>query len=201
MGLNRPIFVSFEGIDGTGKSTLIENLRVYYMGLGYHVVSTMEPGGTSVGNIARRKLAEGRNTLTPKQQALLLTISRFALNEEIIKPLMSTRDNKVIILCDRYYDSTTVYQGALGLDSKTMREFNLGWVVPDLTLLMDVPVKVAMKRMSEEDASMGYDYYAKLDKAYCSLALSNMDRFRLVTGLGGEEASLTAAIAIIKTLL
>ena len=142
------MFITFEGPEGSGKSTRLPELAQYLESLNLPVVKTREPGGTAIGDQIREVLVSLDNTeLHPRTEILLFLAARAQLVEELIFP--SLRQNK-IILCDRYGDSTLAYQGyGHGLDLETLRamlEFATGGLKPDLTILLDIDVLTGLKR-------------------------------------------------------
>ena len=137
----RGIFISFEGVDGCGKSTQIKELRRRLRSLGDKIVLTREPGGTLLGEDIRKILQ--RTSDTPKigerAELLLFTASRAQLVDEMLAPALSEGRH---VIADRFLDSTTIYQGvARGLDPGTVTQINrfaVGSCMPDVTFLMDI---------------------------------------------------------------
>ena len=140
-------FISFEGGDGTGKSTQIKALERHLSARGRPVVSTREPGGTPLGKLLRQALLEtAEQPISLPTELFLYLADRAQHVQEVILPALASAK---IVLCDRYSDSTLAYQGyALGMELKVLRELNriaaLG-VEPDLTLLLDCPVEIARR--------------------------------------------------------
>lgn len=144
------MFITFEGPEGSGKSTQLPRLAQYLEESGYSVVKTREPGGTKIGDQIREVLMRMENTeLHPRTEILLFLAARAQLVEELIKP--SLQEGK-IILCDRYGDSTLAYQGyghGLNLDDlRAMLQFATGGLKPDLTILLDIDVLTGLDRKS-----------------------------------------------------
>jgi dTMP kinase len=143
------MFITLEGPDGSGKSSQIPILADWLRSQGYQVLTTREPGGTPIGNQIREVLlSKLENTaMHPRTEILLFLSSRAQLVEEVIRPLL---DKGVVILCDRYADSTLAYQGyGHGVDLATLRnllDFATGSLYPDLTLLLDLDVKMGLQR-------------------------------------------------------
>lgn len=146
------VFISFEGPEGGGKSTQVRWLADALQAAGREVVLTREPGGTAAGEVIRNLLqhdAAGEN-LCAVAETLLFSASRAQLVQEVIAPALQ---RGAIVLCDRFADSTTAYQGyGRGLDPGQLahiHEFTLGGYWPDVTILLDVPQGVGMQRIRE----------------------------------------------------
>jgi dTMP kinase len=151
------VFISFEGSEGCGKSTQIAWLADRLQKLNYHnVIVTREPGGTPIGDEIRHTLKHSADNyaMTPEAELLLMNASRAQLVREVIRPALAAGK---IILCDRFYDSTTAYQGyGRELDLpwvKSVVDFAVGDTRPNLTLLLSVPVEVSeARRLARREA-------------------------------------------------
>jgi dTMP kinase len=142
-------FVSFEGPEGSGKSTQIHRLAASLAEQGHAVWTTREPGGTRVGEMIRPLLLGPQaGPLSAWSEALLFTAARAQLVDEVIRPRLQQGE---LVLCDRYSDSTLAYQGyGRGIDLETMRRLQAeatGGLTPDLTLLLDLPVEAGLARI------------------------------------------------------
>jgi dTMP kinase len=142
------LFVTFEGIEGSGKTTQIEVLEESLRLQGHEIVATREPGGTQVGDIIRRVLLNPEHqNLVPNAELLLYAAARAQHVAECIKPALAASK---IVLCDRYCDATLAYQGgARGLPLKLIKQLNelaTEGLTPQLTFLLDCPVEVGLKR-------------------------------------------------------
>jgi len=143
------LFITFEGTEGGGKSTQIQLLGARLRELGRVVRVLREPGGTPIGEEIRHTLqhSESNDAMTPEAELLLLNASRAQLVREVIRPALATGN---VVLCDRFYDSTTAYQGhGRQLDLarvKAVIEFSVEGTHPDLTLLLDIPLEVSQAR-------------------------------------------------------
>jgi len=175
------MFVSFEGADGSGKSTQAELLREALAAEGRDVVLTREPGGTELGERARELVLNGPQ-MGAWAEAALYAASRAEHVEEVIRPAL---DRGAVVLCDRYIDSSLAYQGvARGLGIEAVLQLNLavtGGLLPDLTFLLLVDLEVAATRFDKPDRleREGTALQAKVDAAYRELS----ERFpeRIVT--------------------
>ena len=141
-------FITFEGPDGSGKSTQIQALAEYLTGLGQTVLLTREPGGTSISEQIRDLLHDLRNNaMQPRAEILLYSAARAQLVGQMIRPRLAAGDT---VLCDRYADSTLAYQGyGHGLDLAVLRQitaFATDDLKPDLTLLFDLDPEAGLKR-------------------------------------------------------
>ncbi len=142
------MFITFEGPDGSGKTTQLRKLASVLRERGLDVVSTREPGGTEIGDQIRAVIMNMKNKdMDPRTELLLFNASRAQLVEELIRPSLAAGK---IILCDRYADSTMAYQGyGHGLDKAELRRllnFATGGLKPDLTLIFDISPETGLKR-------------------------------------------------------
>jgi dTMP kinase len=144
------LFITFEGPDGSGKSTQINLLAEHLSRQGYQVLCTREPGGTAIGDQIRQVLHDINNTeMSARAEILLYSASRAQLVEQVILPHLAQGG---VVLCDRYADSTYAYQGyGRQLDFGTLRlitEFATQGLKPNLTIYLDVPVEEGLRRKS-----------------------------------------------------
>jgi dTMP kinase len=142
------MFITFEGPEGSGKTSQIIPLANTLRQKGYKVFTTREPGGTAIGDQIRTVLMQLENkSMNPRTEILLFCASRAQLVEEVIRPHLNQGD---IVLCDRYADSTLAYQGyGHGLDMDFLRrllDFATGGLKPDMTLLLDVDPEMGLRR-------------------------------------------------------
>ena len=145
------VFITFEGIDGVGKSTQLDLLEKYFLGNGREVVRSFEPGGTELGQEIRHLLLHRKGDVSPRSEALLYAADRAHHVTTKIRPALAA--GKVVI-SDRYFDSSVAYQGAAReLNVDEVRDISLwavGNLVPDLTVLLDLPADLAMARRSSK---------------------------------------------------
>ena len=178
------MFITFEGPDGSGKTTQINPLSDYLIQKGYSVLITREPGGTAIGDQIRQVLSDLKNTgMHPRSETLLFLAARAQLVEQIIKPHL---EKGFIVLCDRYADSTMAYQGyghQNDLDQiKNLINFATGGLKPDLTLLFDMDVEEGLQRKahgSEWNRLDAYslEFHQRVRKGYHILAESEPERW------------------------
>lgn len=184
------MFVSFEGADGSGKSTQAELLRAALAAEGREVVLTREPGGTELGDGVRGLVLAGP-PMGPWAEAALFAASRAEHVEEVIRPAL---ERGADVVCDRYVDSSLAYQGiARGLGVEPVLELNLavtGGLLPDVTFLLLLDPEVAASRQAEPDRleREGTELQAKVDAAYRELAERFPDRIVTIDATGEAEA-------------
>jgi len=181
------LFISFEGIDGVGKSTQADLLEQYLTGLGKKVLRTLEPGGTDVGVEIRKILLHHRGELAPRAEAALFAADRAHHVASKIRPALERGE---IVITDRYFDSSVAYQGAgRELSTEEVRNLSLwaiGGLLPDLTVLLDLPADVARARRNttgvEPDRleSEKIEFFERARQEYLSLAANEPERFLVV---------------------
>ncbi len=192
-------FITFEGIDGSGKTTQMRLLAERLRAEGRVVFETVEPGGTSVGQQIRRILLDSANQdLRPTAELLLYFASRAQNVEQCILPALQAGK---IVLCDRFTDSTVAYQGyARGLGAETVLALDriaCHGLTPDLTLLIDVDVEMGQARMRARNATSpanetrlddeSREFHRKVRDAYLAIARQHASRFRVIDGRSAPE--------------
>ena len=194
------MFITFEGIEGCGKSTQAKRLVNRLRELAVPLVFTLEPGGTTVGQKIRRILLDSRNQhLSPLAELLLYAADRAQHVEEVIKPAL---EQEKWVLCDRFFDATTVYQGyARGLDMKlivTLNEKASPGIRPDITFLIDCAVEVGLKRALKRNKIQFQegqdrferekkDFHEAVREGYLTMAMEDPERFVVVDGTLKED--------------
>ena len=198
------VFITFEGTEGSGKSTQIRLLVERLRSIHRSVRLVREPGGTPIGEEIRHTLQHSAQNqlMTPEAELLLINASRAQLVREVIRPAL---DQGEIVLCDRFYDSTTAYQGyGRGLDPTVVRtviDFAVGTTRPDLTLLLFVPVHVSEARRAgrQDTASAQRDrmeeadrnFFIRVEQGYQALAKAEPQRVKLIDAT--QEISVVSA--------
>lgn len=171
------MFISFEGIDGVGKSTQLEMLQAYLLEKGHTVIRTLEPGGTELGQEIRHLLLHRKGDVAPRAEALLYAADRAHHVATKIRPALARGE---IVLTDRFFDSSVAYQGAArDLDVNQVRDISL-WAVdnliPELTILLDLPAEDAMSRRSQTGTEPDrleqekVDFFERARQMYLELA-------------------------------
>lgn len=186
------MFITFEGPDGSGKTTQIQLLYQYLHERGYPVYLTREPGGTSIGDQIRAVLHDVRNTeMRPEAEILLYSASRAQLVGQVIRPHLAAGE---VVLCDRYAESTLAYQGhGRQLDLPTLRDitaFATGGLRPDLIVYLDLPIEEGLyrrlaahrvggeewNRMDQEEAA----FHRRVRAGYLQMATAEPDRWLIL---------------------
>jgi dTMP kinase len=186
------MFITFEGSEGTGKTTQIQRLSTRLEGLGKKVVISREPGGTPLGEDIRHLLkhADGGDNMVPRSELLLFAASRAQHVDEFIQPNL---DEGNVVICDRFLDSTTVYQGvARAIDSSTVETVNqiaIASTLPDITVLIDLDPEEGFKRIQSRNTEPPdrmeqehMDFYKAVRQGYLDLAADHQERFLVVNG-------------------
>ena len=184
-------FITFEGSEGSGKSTQSERLAAHLHRSGVPCVLTREPGGTPIGESIRELLqfAPHNSSMTPETELLLFEASRSQLVREVIKPAL---ERGICVIADRFFDSTTVYQGAArSLDREIIQRFNafaIGDCVPDATFVLDVDAGTAESRMQKKPRKADRmeqqpaEFYERVRRGYRQLVLHDPGRVVLIHG-------------------
>lgn len=196
-------FITFEGGEGCGKSTQIEQLISRLQALKLHIVRAREPGGTDIGDQIRHilKFSYKSVPLFPEAELLLFCANRAQLVREVIGPALKRGD---IVISDRFYDSTTVYQGlarGLGVDRvRVINDFAVGDCKPDLTIVVDIDPKIGLVRVRERKReqlvlpklgnaelfdrmeNQGLEFYNCVRQGYLDLARDEPSRVKVVDG-------------------
>jgi len=181
------MFITLEGPEGSGKTCQMSDLAKYLREQGYEVITTREPGGTSIGDQIRGVLTNLENTeLVPRTEILLFLAARAQLVEQLIRPALK---NGKIVLCDRYGDSTLAYQGYghqtdLNLLQRLLA-FATNGLKPDLTLLLDIDVEIGLQRKINADEWNRLDAYEvafhqRVRQGYKALLAEEPERWVLI---------------------
>jgi dTMP kinase len=185
------MFITFEGIDFSGKSTQARLLNEYFKQNKIDSLLLREPGGTVISEKIREILLDKKNEINDLTEFLLFSSSRCQLTEEVIKPKLK---NGSIVICDRYYDSSTAYQGYGGkIPLDTINSVNTiasGGLVPDITFLINISFEESLKRRSASRRSddrmeqKEKEYFNDVVNGYLMIAEKEPDRFRIINGTG-----------------
>jgi dTMP kinase len=207
--MTRGKFIALEGGEGAGKSTQARLLAEALRFRGIEVVTTREPGGTAGAEAIRELLltleGEGWN---PRAEALLFAAARSDHVERLIQPALAQGQ---WVICDRFLDSSRAYQGGGGglsdADLLELHRIGSGGLLPDLTLLMDVPPSIAAERLAARKAgddrieSKGAAYHARVGQAFVRFAESDPQRFARVQADGSREETHAAIMTMLAPLL
>jgi dTMP kinase len=190
-------FITFEGIDGSGKSTQLRMLAGGLRERGVDLITSQEPGGTPLGRRLRDAFLETEENVAPMAELLLFAADRAQHVEFLIKPALA---NGRVVISDRYADATFAYQGAgRGFDEKTVNKvikLATGGLKPDLTLFFDIPVTAALSRMSSRGESgerpnrMDFEtveFYERVRDSYLGIARREPKRFIVLDASGSVE--------------
>ena len=183
---SKGLLITFEGIDGCGKSTQLKLSQAYLISFGYKVVSLREPGSTPVAEKIRRILLDKRSSISDTTELLLYEAARAEIVRHEIEPLVASGH---IVLCDRFYDSTTAYQGyGRGLDLRVIRKLHrlaVGECRPNLTLLFDVTLRVAASRLGRSRdrlESQPTAFHRRVRHGFREIAKRESRRVKLIDG-------------------
>ena len=224
----RGLLITFEGTEGSGKSTQIDLLAGRLRKMNFVVRTLREPGGTPIGEVIRHTLKHSpcNQAMTAEAELLLMNASRAQLVREVIRPALRAGE---IILCDRFYDSTTAYQGyGRGLDLKLVRtvvNFAVGETRPDLTFLFTIPLELSEARRSMRQAlelksSAGKNvagkspgitrdrieeadrtFFERVEKGYLAIAAAEPERIRVIDATRSLDTVSTSAWRLVRPLL
>lgn len=204
--MKKGLFITFEGTEGSGKSTQIERLAQRLKASGRVVRVVREPGGTLIGEEIRHTLkhSQGNHAMTPEAELLLINASRAQLVREVIEPALEAGE---VLLCDRFSDSSVVYQGyGRGLDLDSVRQiiqFAVGTRRPDLTLVLSIPLEVSEARRAGRAAGgvsgdltafvrdrfeeADREFFKRVEEGYVAIVREESERVRLIDGTRSVE--------------
>lgn len=198
------MFISFEGVEGSGKSTQFRRLAERLP----NALATREPGGTAVGDRIRALLLDSKSSIDPVAEVFLFAASRRQLVMEVIRPALASGR---IVLCDRYADSTLAYQGfgrLITLDRlRTLTEWATDSLKPDLTLLFDLPEEIGLQRARSRNAADVNDegrfeaedlrFHRRVREGYLALAAAEPQRFSIIDADGSPEEVFDRVLAVV----
>jgi dTMP kinase len=201
-------FISFEGIDGSGKSTQIQKLARFLETLGFDVIITREPGGSVGGEEIRNLLLQGNvDRWSAETEILLFTAARRDHLERIILPAME--DNKIVI-CDRFTDSTRMYQGMRGPNLRNLVDMLNEKIIncdPDLTIVIDIDPQISLKRaksretVEERFEDFGVEMQLNMRNGFIELAKEFSNRIEVVNGQQSVDDLAKDICSIVKAKL
>lgn len=207
---SRAVLITFEGIEGSGKSTQLQRVAAFLRERGKTVVATKEPGGTPIADRIRAILLDSKNVIDPIAEVLLFAASRRQHTVEVIRPASARGE---IVLCDRYTDSTLAYQGfgrLINLDQlRTLNGWATGDLHPDLTLIFDLPEEVGLSRAVDRNSSASADegrfeaedlrFHRRVREGYLTLAKAEPHRYAVVDGNGSIDEVFTRTLDALRT--
>ncbi|MEO2083851.1 MAG: dTMP kinase [Desulfurobacteriaceae bacterium] len=198
------MFITFEGIEGSGKSTQAKLLYEWFLDRGRRVVLTREPGGTEAAERIRDLiLREWEESFPPFSELCLYLAARGFHVKNLIKPSLS---EGAVVICDRFSDSTLAYQGyGRGLDLELIKEMNreaTEGIKPDLTFLIDVPVEVGLERIGKRrrDRIEGesLEFHRRVRRGFLDIAGKEPERVVVVDGTGSREEVFEFILSVLK---
>jgi len=206
VNLEKGLFITFEGPDGSGKTTQAEKLTAYLEGQGFPVTMTREPGGTVLAEKLREILLDPQNHIVPLSELLMYGASRAQHTQEIIIPAL---DRNVIVICQRYSDATLAYQGfGRGLDVDQVKEINRissGGLVPDLTILLDIDITEGLKRRESKTLDRlekeAISFHERVRKGYLETARIFPERIKTIEVTSDIETTFQEVTSLVQVFL
>jgi len=209
--MGRGKFITFEGPEGAGKTTLIRPLSQAFTNNGYEVVVTREPGGTRVGEQLRVMIKNSDEPLSIETELLGFSASRAQLVRQVILPHLERYQDRGIVLCDRFMDSTTAYQGfGRGCELESIQHLHriaVGSCVPDLTLLLDLPVEAGLSRArarnerTDRFESEVKAFHERVRQGYLDLASKYPERIAIIDSTNSLNQVYSEAVLLIRERL
>lgn len=189
------MFITLEGPDGSGKSMQIPALAEFIRSQGYEVLTTREPGGTNIGDQIRQVIMKlGNTSMHPRTEILLFCAARAQIVEEVLRPALQ---RGVVVISDRYADSTLAYQGyGHGVDLEELTrllKFTTGGLRPDLTLLLDVDAETGLRRRQTSGGewnrldAYALSFHKRVSEGYHQLAAAEPERWRTIDASQAPE--------------
>jgi dTMP kinase len=189
------MFITLEGPDGSGKSMQIPALAEFIRSQGYEVLTTREPGGTNIGDQIRQVIMKlGNTSMHPRTEILLFCAARAQIVEEVLRPALQ---RGVVVISDRYADSTLAYQGyGHGVDLEELTrllKFTTGGLRPDLTLLLDVDAETGLRRRQSSGGewnrldAYALSFHKRVREGYHQLAAAEPERWRTIDASQAPE--------------
>ena len=197
------IFITLEGGEGSGKTTAINSIEAYFKNKGYQVICTREPGGISISEKIRDIILDVNNTkMTKETETLLYAASRMQHLSEKILPAL---ENGVVVICDRYLDSSYVYQGiarGVGIEEVKMANHFALKYMPDLTIFLDVRPEVGLKRIENRGKMDRLDlekieFHQSVYNGYLKICDMFKDRIVKINGENSQEVVINDIIEVL----
>jgi len=206
--MKKGLFITLEGIEGAGKSTVVDFIEDFLTKKGHDVIKTREPGGTVIGEQIREILLKNENyTLTYDTELLLVFSARAQHIQEVILPALSSGK---IILCDRFTDASYAYQGGgRGIDASRinlLEKWVQGDLRPNLTLLFDLDVSIGMQRTKKRSDADRFEreeinFFEKIRNTYLERAKNEPQRFRIINSASSLKNVKEQIVTILKDFL
>ena len=202
-------FVTFEGTEGSGKTTVIEKVEQYYINKGYKVIRTREPGGSKIAEDIRNVILDVNNTnMDAITEAMLYAASR---RQHLVEKVIPYLEQGYIVLCDRFIDSSLAYQGhARGLGIDKVYQMNLmatNGLLPDVTIYVDVKPEVGLSRIKSNNREQNrldlekISFHEKVYEGYYLVSKMFEERFKVVNGDQTRECVLNDTLAILNSII
>lgn len=205
--MKKGIFITFEGIDASGKTTQVKKTVQYLQKNGFDVLFLREPGGEPVSEQIRKILLKSKSDITPITELMLYLASRSQIVEKKIIPALK---EKRVVICDRFSDSTLAYQGyGRGLNKNWIKNLNqksTQGIKPDLTLLIDVSLEVYIKRSKlkknkDRLEKENLTFYRKIRRGYLEIASEDKKRVKIIDGSGSIKQTWDKVKTVIDSFL
>lgn len=203
--MSKGLFITFEGVDGCGKTTQIKLLDEYLRKSGYKTLLTREPGAKGLGEKLREILLNYDGDVSSKCESFLFLADRAQHVDCIIKPAI---ENGIFVLCDRHTDSTIAYQGyGRGVDKKELKNLNniaTGGLKPNLTIVFDVDIETSTKRVGKEKDRMesaGIEFFERVRNGFLEIAKQEPERVKVIDSTKPIESIHTEVLELVKNEL
>lgn len=207
--MNKGLFISIEGPEGSGKSTSIKFIKERLINQGYKVIDTREPGGVDIAEQIRNVILDNKNkTMDTRCEALLYAAAR---RQHLIEVVIPALDNGKIVLCDRFIDSSLAYQGrgrGLGInDVYNLNKFAIDDLMPDKTLFFDIPVEIGLERIEKNHREVnrfdkeGINFHKEVYEGYMEVCKLYKDRISVINANQCVEDVVSECMEVIQELL
>lgn len=202
-------FITFEGTEGSGKTTVIEKVEQYYLEKGYKVIRTREPGGSKIAEDIRNVILDVNNTAMDSiTEAMLYAASR---RQHLVEKVIPYLEKGYIVLCDRFIDSSLAYQGyARGLGIDKVYQLNLiatNGILPDVTIYIDVKPEVGLSRIKSNNREENrldkesIKFHENVYEGYRQVSLMFKERFKVINGEQEREAVYNDTINVLNNII